>query len=121
MLYKLHVLRVCIESVSQDRPLNISKGCLSKTMKLEKFEKNLEDSFSKGEWKSVKNLASEKKRLTLAAKATMKKNKTMNIRVNEVDLNSLRARALEEGIPYQTLVTSILHKYVTGKLMEKQM
>jgi len=49
----------------------------------------------------------------------MKKNKTMNIRVNEVDLNSLKARALEEGIPYQTLVTSILHKYVTGKLMEK--
>jgi len=89
-------------------------------MKLDKFEKKLEDSFSKGEWKSVKNLASEKKGLTLVAKSTLKKNKTMNIRVNEVDLNSLKARALEQGIPYQTLVTSILHKYVSGKLIEKQ-
>ena len=89
-------------------------------MKLDKFEKNLEDSISKGEWKSVLNLSAEKKRLTLVAKSTIKKNKTMNIRVNEADLNSLKARALEEGIPYQTLVTSILHKYVSGKLIERQ-
>jgi predicted DNA binding CopG/RHH family protein len=89
-------------------------------MKLDKFEKNLEDSISKGEWKSVLNLSAEKKRLTKVAKSTIKKNKTMNIRVNEADLNSLKARALEEGIPYQTLVTSILHKYVSGKLIEKQ-
>ena len=89
-------------------------------MKLDKYEKNLEDSISKGEWKSVLNLSAEKKRLTLVAKSTIKKNKTMNIRVNEADLNSLKARALEEGIPYQTLVTSILHKYASGKLIEKQ-
>jgi predicted DNA binding CopG/RHH family protein len=89
-------------------------------MKLDKYEKNLEDSISKGEWKSVLNLSAEKKRLTLVAKSTIKKNKTMNIRVNEADLNSLKARALEEGIPYQTLVTSILHKYVSGKLIERQ-
>ena len=89
-------------------------------MKLDKYEKNLEDSISQGEWKSVLNLSAEKKRLTLVAKSTIKKNKPMNIRVNEADLNSLKARALEEGIPYQTLVTSILHKYVSGKLIERQ-
>ena len=89
-------------------------------MKLDKFEKDLEDSISKGEWKSVLNLSAEKKRLKKVAKSTIKKNKKMNIRVNEADLNSLKARALEEGIPYQTLVTSILHKYVSGKLIERQ-
>ena len=89
-------------------------------MKLDKYEKELEDSFERGEWKSVKNINIEKKKLVKIAQATMKKNKTMNIRINEMDLNSLKARALEEGIPYQTLVTSILHKYVSGRLVETQ-
>ena len=89
-------------------------------MKLDKYEQEIENSFGKGEWKPIKNLATEKKRLAKIAQATIKKNKTMNIRINEFDLNSLKARALEEGIPYQTLVTSILHKYVSGKLSEKR-
>jgi predicted DNA binding CopG/RHH family protein len=89
-------------------------------MKLDKYEQELETSFEKGEWKSIKNLSSEKKHLAKIAQAAIKKNKTMNIRINEFDLNSLKARALEEGIPYQTLVTSILHKYVSGKLSEKR-
>jgi predicted DNA binding CopG/RHH family protein len=88
-------------------------------MKLDKYEKELEDSFERGEWISVKNLSAEKKKMVKIAQATIKKNKTMNIRINEMDLNSLKARALEEGIPYQTLVTSVLHKYVSGKLVEK--
>jgi len=88
-------------------------------MKLDKFEKDIENSFSRGGWKSVRNLVAEKRKLSKIAKATIKKNKTMNIRINEFDLNSLKAHAIEEGIPYQTLVTSILHKYVTGKLTEK--
>jgi predicted DNA binding CopG/RHH family protein len=90
-------------------------------MKLDKYEQSIEDSFERGEWKSVKNLAKEKKKAIESAKATMKKNKTMNIRINEMDLNSLKTRALEEGMPYQTLVSSILHKYVTGRLIDKRM
>jgi predicted DNA binding CopG/RHH family protein len=90
-------------------------------MKLDKYEKELEDSFERGAWISVKNLSAEKKKLVKIAQATIRKNKTMNIRINEMDMNSLKARALEEGIPYQTLVTSILHKYVSGKLVEKHM
>jgi len=89
-------------------------------MKLDKYEKDIEKSFERGEWKSVKNLDKEKKKAVDSAKATMRKNKTMNIRINEMDLNALKIRALEEGIPYQTLVSSILHKYVTGRLTDKR-
>ncbi len=89
-------------------------------MKLDKYEKDIEKSFDRGEWKSVKNLDKEKKKAVDSAKATMRKNKTMNIRINEMDLNALKIRALEEGIPYQTLVSSILHKYVTGRLTDKR-
>lgn len=85
-------------------------------MKLDKFEREIENSLEKGEWRSIKNLSHEKKRLAKIARSTIKKNKTINIRINEFDLNSLKAKAIEEGIPYQTLVTSILHKYVSGKL-----
>ncbi len=53
------------------------------------------------------------------AEATIKKDKRMNIRISERDLKNLKVRALEEGLPYQTLVSMILHKYVSGKLIEK--
>jgi len=45
----------------------------------------------------------------------------MNIRIAKIDIQSLKAKALEEGMPYQTLISSILHKYITGKLTEKNM
>ena len=54
-----------------------------------------------------------------AATATFKKNKRVNIRISELDLELLQERALIEGLPYQTLMSSVLHKYVTGRLTEK--
>ena len=54
------------------------------------------------------------------ARATTAKNERMNIRMNERDLKALKARAVEQGLPYQTLVSSVLHKYVTGRLVERE-
>jgi predicted DNA binding CopG/RHH family protein len=53
-----------------------------------------------------------------AARATGVKNKRVNIRLSAADLQDIQVRALEEGIPYQTLIASVLHKYVTGRLAE---
>jgi predicted DNA binding CopG/RHH family protein len=53
------------------------------------------------------------------AEKTLNKNKRVNIRLSEKDLEEIKIRALEEGIPYQTLMGSVLHKYLTGRLVEK--
>ena len=89
-------------------------------MPLDKEEKELIESIERGEWKSVPNSAALKKKLRAAARKTMLKDQRMNIRIAKRDLESLKAKALEEGMPYQSLVSSILHKYVTGRLTEKR-
>jgi predicted DNA binding CopG/RHH family protein len=86
---------------------------------VDKEEKGMIDSFEKGEWISSKNSASLKKMFKSAAKNTLTKDQRMNIRMTKQDIHSLKVKALEEGMPYQTLVSSILHKYVSGKLVEK--
>jgi predicted DNA binding CopG/RHH family protein len=55
-----------------------------------------------------------------AARATAIKDRRVNIRLSSIDLSDIQAKALEEGVPYQTLIASVLHKYVTGRLSEKQ-
>ena len=87
--------------------------------KLEKEEKELLRSFEDDEWKSVSEMNREVVRLQDYATSTFKKDRRINIRISSKDLNSLQKRALEEGIPYQTLVSSILHKYVSGRLREE--
>ncbi len=62
----------------------------------------------------------ELERLRAAARATSIKDKRVNIRLSSVDLLDIQARALEEGMPYQTLIASVLHKYVTGRLSESR-
>ncbi len=87
---------------------------MSKT-KLNKEEKEILKDFESGEFKSV--LTSKRKKFIQAvAEETFKKDKRINIRISSRDLESIQRRALEEGIPYQTLVSSILHKYVSGSL-----
>lgn len=88
------------------------------TTHLDKEELELAASIERGEWRSVKNLEAAIKEAKAYARATMTKNARMNIRISKRDLNDLKAKALEEGVPYQTLVSSILHKYVAGKLAE---
>ena len=87
-------------------------------MKLNKEEKELLASYEKGEWKSIKNLKKKKSEYQQIAKNTTKKNRRINIRLTEKDLSNLKAKSLEEGMPYQTLISSILHKYISGKFTE---
>ena len=90
-----------------------------KKYKLDKEEQEILDSIERGEWKSVKNFKKEKKRFEAIARDTLARNKQVNIRISEKDLNDIQSRAVEEGIPYQTLMSSVLHKYVRGRFKEK--
>ena len=83
--------------------------------KLSKEEKKILAAFEAGEFKSELT-PKRKKYLQAVAEETFKKDKRINIRISSRDLESLQRRALEEGIPYQTLVSSVLHKYVSGGL-----
>ena len=88
-------------------------------IKLDKEEKDLLDSFERGEWKSVKNLKEEIEKHRKYARQTLKKDKRVNIRISSMVLEELQTRAVEDGMPYQTLISSILHRFVTGKLIDK--
>ncbi len=85
---------------------------------LKKDEKQLLDSLEAGEWESVPRLRSEIRKHGQYAKNTMRKDKRVNIRISSRDLEQLQTLALEDGIPYQTLMSSILHRFLTGKLAE---
>ena len=87
---------------------------------LERDEQDLLDSFEQGEWRTVPDAEGEKRRYIRGARSTLQKDKRINIRLTAPDLEALQARALEEGIPYQTLAASVLHKYVSGRLTEKE-
>ncbi|ORC34654.1 antitoxin [Marispirochaeta aestuarii] len=86
---------------------------------LDSEEKELMESIKNDEFVSIrKNREKEISDAMQRAQATLKKDKRMNIRISERDLKNLKIRALEEGIPYQTLVSMVLHKYLSGKLKE---
>ncbi|MCI0794477.1 MAG: antitoxin [Chloroflexi bacterium] len=86
---------------------------------LDQEERELLESFERDEWRSVAGRESEFERYREYALSTFKKDKRVNIRISTKDLEALQTRALEEGIPYQTLMASVLHKYVGGRLVEK--
>lgn len=88
--------------------------------KLDKTERELLESYENEEWSSVENLESEKSRYEEIARYTIQKNKRINIRISERDLNGIKLKAIEEGVPYQTLISSLLHKFVSGRLVEKK-
>ena len=88
--------------------------------KLDRKEKELLESVERGEWKPVRRLKSEAKRYKSYAEATFKKDKRVNIRLSSKDLDAIQKRALEEGIPYQILIGSLIHKYVSGRLVEEK-
>ena len=75
-------------------------------------------SFNRGEWQPSKKGANEIARFAAMASASMVKDKRVNIRISSRDLDDIQAKAAEEAIPYQTLMSSVLHKYVTGRLVE---
>ncbi len=88
-----------------------------KKVKLDKEEQEILDAYEAGEFESVMT-DERRKSIEQAAVATFKKDKRINIRLSGRDLSAIKRRALQEGIPYQTLVASILHKYVSGSLYD---
>ena len=82
------------------------------------YEAEILRSFEKGEWKPVKNLKKEMARYSGAAVETPLKNRRVNIRISAIYLEGLQAKATAEGLPYQTLMASVLHKYVSGRLVD---
>jgi predicted DNA binding CopG/RHH family protein len=87
--------------------------------KLDRNEKDLLASYEQDEWQSVEGIGEEKARYQSIATATFAKDARVNIRISSKDLEAIQKRALEEGIPYQTLMASVLHKYVSGRLVER--
>ena len=85
-------------------------------MKLDAGEKEILDSVEKGAWRPVRGLKEEKKRYMSYAASTFRKDRRVNIRISGKDLDALQKRALEEGLPYQTLISSLIHKFVSGRL-----
>jgi predicted DNA binding CopG/RHH family protein len=86
--------------------------------KTDAYEADLLGAFDKGALKSVATKA-ELSRFKAAARATAVKDKRVNIRLSSGDLQDIQVKALEQGMPYQTLIASVLHKYVTGRLAER--
>lgn len=87
--------------------------------KLDKFEADILADYEHGELKSTSPKKSDLAKFKAAASATFIKDKRINIRLSSPDLMDIQARALEEGIPYQTFIASVLHKYASGRLVEK--
>jgi len=81
-------------------------------------EKEITESFERGEWKSVLT-AQRRRQLVSYAKNTFSRDKRVNIKISPKDLYDIQIRAAEEGISCQTLMASILHKYASGRLTEK--
>lgn len=86
---------------------------------LDPQERELIASYERGEWTSIDNQVEGKRRLIDVAQTTLRKDSRVNIRISTKDLEAIRAKAFEEGIPYQTLIASILHKYLSGRLVER--
>lgn len=81
---------------------------------LDKDEQEIINSFNNDEWVSVNK--AEKGKYVKAAKESLSKNRRINIRLTERDYNNIQVKAIQEGIPYQTLIASIIHKYNNGEL-----
>ena len=87
-------------------------------LKLDEEELQILADFERGEFESIRNFRAEKRSLEAVARRILQKDKRINIRISSRDLEKLQKRAIMEGVPYQTLIASTLHKFVTGKLKE---
>ena len=88
-------------------------------MTLSKEEIEILKSVENGEYQKASNFDSEKEKYQEIARSTMRKDKRVNIRMTERDLLQIQKVALQEGLPYQTFISSILHKFINGRLVEK--
>ena len=83
---------------------------------IDQEEKDLMSSIENDEWLPVKNIDQEKEKAVAAARNTLKKDKRINLRLTQKDYHQIQIKAIEEGIPYQTLISSLVHKYLNGSL-----
>ncbi len=90
-----------------------------KHFEIEQHEKEILEDFEGGELVSVKNLKEEMHLAKQAASNFMKRDSRINIRVSGSDLNMIRRIAVQEGLPYQTLLASVIHKFAAGRLIDK--
>ena len=104
-------------SRAEKRPATISDDVFD-ALKLDDYEREILDAYESGKLKSIATKA-DLERYRAAARATLRKDRRVNVRLASMDVEGLRARAAEEGMPYQTLIASVLHKYVAGRLVEK--
>ncbi len=88
-------------------------------MPIDQEEKDLMESIERDEWQSVENIDQEKEKAIMAARNTLKKEKRINLRLTQKDYHQIQIKAIEEGIPYQTLISSLVHKYLNGSLASK--
>ena len=86
---------------------------------IDQEEKDLMESIEHDDWQPVKNFDKEREKAMTAARNTLKKDKRINLRLSQKDYHQIQIKAIEEGIPYQTLISSIVHKYLNGSLTPK--
>ena len=87
-------------------------------MKLDKYEEEVLAAFESGTLLPIAT-KDELEEIRESARATATKDQRINIRLSAGDLRDIQVKAMQEGMPYQTLIASVLHKYVTGRLAEK--
>jgi predicted DNA binding CopG/RHH family protein len=92
-----------------------------KKQTMDSEEREILASYERDEWRPVKTGRSEIVKLQQYARNTLQKNKRINIRLAEQDLVGIQTKAIEEGLPYQTLISSVLHKYLSGRFTERKM
>jgi predicted DNA binding CopG/RHH family protein len=88
-------------------------------MRLTKEEREILRSVERGEWRSAHGAKEQVERYQAYARAAVRKDKRVNIRMSEKDLVRFQKKAVEEGLPYQTLISSVLHRYINGRLIDK--
>ena len=91
------------------------------TKYIDQEEKELVEDIEKMDINKLKSPSKqEQKQFRSAAKKYIEKEKKMNIRIDPYELQKIKAQAQKEGLKYQTLIKSVLHKYITGQLVEKK-
>ena len=83
-------------------------------------ERDILERFERGELRRIVGVEDEMESARQAARATFRKTRRVNLRVTERDFDLAHVRAREEGVPYQTLLSSVIHKYLAGRLIEKR-
>lgn len=85
---------------------------------LDDYEKEVLNGLEKEGYKSVPNVKDEIEQYRAIARATLAKKRNINIRISEADLFKVKSLAAKKGIPYQTMITSVIHQYSTGQIKE---